>query len=405
MRNRFRQIAVVLFFSICFLLVSHVFDVVPKSFKIPVVLLALLGISLAASGRGFVFWQTTAGKIMPVFVAWVLLTWLLAGHTMDGRYYMQAFVVGAVLFAAAAGLLNTAADFSKLFMTLACAGVVAALLGVVWSGQHYGRFALRMGAYADPNYYAMGLLAVMPLMWTTVARKALWVRIAGLLAMALPLLLLVKTGSRAAVISIVVMLVVLFLLSSLTARIVIGGLAAVAVVALLAFVPNVLKSRLAPSDAQSAEQNSSAARQTLLVTGLVMTLNNPLLGLGPGNFARAIVDEGRMRGEEYAPLGTHNAYTQISSETGVPGIILFLLLIGFSIVKLVSLLRQTSANDELHELARGMLLSLAGVCIFLFFLSEGYNPLVYLWLGLATGLRRLLPEPEREIEEYEEIVS
>jgi O-antigen ligase len=410
MRNRFWRIAIALFFLACFLSISRILDMVGKGFRIPAIVLSLLGISLLASRRAFVFLRSTAGKIMPIFVAWVLLAWLMAGHTPGGLSYIRNLLAGIVLFVAAAGLLTTTADFSKLFTTLACAGVVAASMGIVWGVYRSGRFALRDGAYGDPNYYAMWLLALMPLIWTVVARKPIWARLGGLLVTTLPLFLLIKTGSRAGAISLGAMLIVLFFLSSLKMRVLVGGVAAVAIVVLLAFVPNALKSRLGPSNGPSAEEDSSAARRTLFVTALVMTLNNPLFGLGPGNFARAVVDEGRLRGEEYAPLATHNAYTQISSETGVPGAVLFLLLVAFSVVNVFTLVRQTSPkgatpDGDLHELARGLLLSLTGVCAFMFFLSEGYNSVVLLWLGLASGLRLLLPPPERELEEYEEVTE
>jgi hypothetical protein len=80
-----------------------------------------------------------------------------------------------------------------------------------------------------------------------------------------------------------------------------------------------------------------------------------------------------------------------------------LLLIGFSLRNIISLLRQTRPLGEspdlpINQLARAMLVSLAGVCTFMFFLAEAYNSLVYLWLGLASGLRLLLPEPESDDE-------
>jgi O-antigen ligase len=214
------------------------------------------------------------------------------------------------------------------------------------------------------------------------------------------------------------MLALLFFLSAIRMRILIGSLGAVGLVIMLAFLPNALRSRLLPasaaadqesgSDRHGADQNSADARQTLLMSGVVLTLNNPVFGVGPGNFGPTIVNIGKEQGFDWAPLNTHNAYTQVSSETGIPGILLFLALIFFSTRALVSLLRQTSAtgttpNSEIHRLASALLVSFAAILTCLFFLSEAYGQIIYLWLGLACGLRLLLPEPQREEDEFIEI--
>jgi O-antigen ligase len=393
------KIAVALFFLYAFLLTSRMLDVLGNSFKIAAVLLALLAIALVVSRRAFTFWQTPAGKTMPVFAAWVVATWFLASHPMGSARLIQKILEGVVLFAAS-GLLANVGDFRKLFGTLAGAGLVEAGLGILWGKQSYGRLALRSGPDSDPNYYAMALLAIIPLIWSLVAGQPWRMRLLGLLAGALPVAMLIRTGSRASFVAMGAMVVVLFFLASLTGRILIVSLAAVAFVILVAFVPNVLKSRLGGADTErsGADKDSANARGTLLGTGVALTIENPIFGIGPGNFAEMVVEEGRARGVEWAPLGPHNAYTQISSETGFPGILLFLLLMGFSFQNVISVLRQTGPSGELYPFACGLLVSLAGTCTFIFFLGEAYNSVLYFWLGLASGLRLALPEPEEEDE-------
>jgi len=396
-----RQIGILVFFLTCFILVSRIFDITGKS-GLPAALLGLLGIALVVSPRRFAFLSTAAGKIMPVFVAWVVLTFFLSAHGPDSLFYLRTLLEGALLFAAAAGLLTTATDFSKLVNIIACAGLTAAVLGVVWGTHHGGRIALRGGPYADSNYYAMWLMAVTPLIWTAVARKPLWIRLVGGAAAAFPLLVALRTGSRAGVVSLGIMALALFVLAPLGTRILIATVAAVGAVALVAFVPDALKTRLAPSVQSGADTDSSRARRTLFATSLAVTLSNPLFGVGPGNFPFVVVEQGRAAGVEWAPLNTHNGYTQVSSETGIPGAILLLLLIGFSVRNTVSLVRQGSPKGvapdaEIHRLARGLLVSLAAILASIFFLSEGYNMMVLLWLGITAGLRHSVPEPTPEI--------
>ena len=218
------------------------------------------------------------------------------------------------------------------------------------------------------------------------------------------------------------MLAIVFFLSSFKMRIVIAGLSAVGLVVMLAFLPASLRSRLAasarivssgtnvgPSDeGQIAGDNSAVSRQTLLETGIALTLENPVFGVGPGNFGPTVVEIGKSQGFDWVPLNTHNAYTQISSETGIPGFLLYLVLIVLSVISVVSLLRQTSASGatpdaQLHLFASGMLVSLTGLLTCIFFLSEGYNQLVYFWFGIACGLRLIIPKAQSEEEEFIEM--
>jgi O-antigen ligase len=391
--KRFWQIGILIFFLTCFVLVSRILDVTGKG-GLPTILLGLLGITLAVSPRRFVFLTSAAGKIMPVFAAWVVLAFFMSPHGSNGVFHLRALLEGALLFAAAAGLLATAADFGKLFISLACGGLAAAFLSLVWSTHHGGRIALRGGPYADANYYAMWLMVVAPLIWTAFARKPLWTRLLGGAATAIPVLVALRTGSRAGIVSLGVMALVLFVLAPLGTRILIATVAAAGAVALVAFVPDALKTRLAPSAQTGADTDSSRARQTMFATSLVVTLSNPLFGVGPGNFPFFVVEQGKAEGMDWAPLATHNAYTQVSSETGIPGAILFLLLIGFSVKNAISLVRQSTPkgaapDDEIHRLARGLLVSLAALLTAMFFLSEGYNMMVLLWLGMTAGLRQI----------------
>jgi O-antigen ligase len=268
----------------------------------------------------------------------------------------------------------------------------------------------------------MWLLVLAPIIWISLPSKTLPTRIGALAATAFPILMALRTTSRGGFVGMFAMLVIVFFLSSFKMRIIIASLSAVGLVVMLAFLPASLRSRLAASaritssetnigpgdQGQIGGDNSAVSRGTLLETGIALTLENPVIGVGPGNFGPTVVDIGRSQGFDWVPLNTHNAYTQISSETGIPGFILYLVLIGFSAKSVVSLLRQTSTSgatpdSQLHLLASGMLVSLAGVLTCIFFLSEGYNQLVYLWLGIACGLRLIIPKPQSEEEEFIEM--
>jgi O-antigen ligase len=109
---------------------------------------------------------------------------------------------------------------------------------------------------------------------------------------------------------------------------VVGG---VAIAVLMVATPTVLRQRFATilsrGDATDRLTESAMAstsqRTELLKRSILLTLQHPLFGVGPGNFqpASAVAFGNDLGGSWYE---THNAMTQISSEQGIPGLILFL---------------------------------------------------------------------------------
>ena len=194
--NRLWQMAAVLFALISFLEISRVLD--PVHVHAIAVLVVLLAVALLLSRRALVFWKCGAGRALPCFVAWVVLTYVLAPHTELSTPYVLSCVEGAVFFLAGVGLLTSVADFRTFFRMLAVAGLVVCALGIVWGGTMNGRHALRAGPYVDPNSYAMALLALAPILWIALPEKPVWMRFGGALAAMVPVLVSLRAISRGA---------------------------------------------------------------------------------------------------------------------------------------------------------------------------------------------------------------
>ena len=95
------------------------------------------------------------------------------------------------------------------------------------------------------------------------------------------------------------------------------------------------------------DHGSLDARRELLTESIRVTMHHPLFGVGPGNF-QAYTQSWHV---------THNTYTELSSETGLPGLGLFLaiLLLTFRSLKQVSETQGTrrSANSIVYERVAG----------------------------------------------------
>jgi O-antigen ligase len=134
---------------------------------------------------------------------------------------------------------------------------------------------------------------------------------------------------------------------------------------------------------------STESRKQLLIDSLLITAKHPFLGVGPGNFQVAQNELAEARGDRSLWHVTHNTYTQLSSEMGLPGLAVYLAMLYFVFKTLNSIIRtktRSTAWDDLRALA----LSLRTVFIvFLpiaFFDALAYNADVPILAGLTVAL-------------------
>jgi O-antigen ligase len=136
---------------------------------------------------------------------------------------------------------------------------------------------------------------------------------------------------------------------------------------------------------------SSASRKKLFFRSLELTLHNPILGVGPGVFQVAASALSHEKGERAMWLETHNTYTQVSSETGIPGAVLYLGMV-IRCFRAMIKLRKASLKDprleEIRQLSQIMLLALTGFAVTSFFSSVAYKFMFPTVLGMAVSLAR-----------------
>ena len=135
------------------------------------------------------------------------------------------------------------------------------------------------------------------------------------------------------------------------------------------------------SNAGEAEA-SAVARQNLLGRSIYVTLTHPLLGLGMNNFPIVSIHD----------QVTHNAYTQVSAEMGIPALIIYVLFLLSSLKRLRAVERETydsRARTRVYYLSIGLQASLVGYMVSSFFASVAYLWYIYYLVGYAVCLHRL----------------
>lgn len=253
---------------------------------------------------------------------------------------------------------------------------IAAVLGIV--GYFLGQDRRVGGPIADPNDFAFFLLAAVPL--------AVGLRRLGRrswpwdLALLLLVLGVAGTLSRGAILGLLVMTVVALISGMIRLRVVLalGVLIGTALSLTAALFPHLVEVSLQQKE-YIADQNVSQRFQ-LWEAASRMTLESPVLGLGPGSFS--LYSRDYMRTVPIDPLHdldvAHNTYLELSSELGVLGLAVFLTILGSAFLGGWSRWRRDG-----DELAGAVCVALAGSAAASAFLTEQY--FLPLWLLCALG--------------------
>jgi putative inorganic carbon (HCO3(-)) transporter len=142
-----------------------------------------------------------------------------------------------------------------------------------------------------------------------------------------------------------------------------------------------------------AAYESAQARRELLKKSIEVTAEHPLLGIGPGNFE---VVSGSWH-------GTHNSYTQMSSEAGLVGLILYILILLSALANVcdanfmilwcehrpLAPLRWNRGRSELFLLSGAIRASIFAYLVGSLFASEAYQYFPYFLVAYSTALVRI----------------
>ena len=126
---------------------------------------------------------------------------------------------------------------------------------------------------------------------------------------------------------------------------------------------------------------SSDQRSQLLQRSLLVTARNPW-GIGIGNFPIVGMHN----------LQTHNAFTQVSSELGILGLVAYLFFIISPFRKLAAIERMLFDKDEyswFYYLSIGLQASIIGYMVSSFFAAVAYGWFLYYLIAYAVAFRRI----------------
>jgi O-antigen ligase len=212
--------------------------------------------------------------------------------------------------------------------------------------------------------------------------------------------MVVLTASRGGLLNVIfsiVLTAVLIVRDSSRSRIVGAGIV-LALVCVISLAPHLFWQRLETmwtssesygNQVAASAQESAEDRVAVLQRSIDDTVEHPLFGLGLGNFE---VARGADLGPSSAWVGTHNTFTQISSEAGIPALLLFVALLITSLLGMRRISRafsDSAENRELNLMAKATLASLLAFVFGAFFAHLAYEYYFFYPVAIAAGIKQV----------------
>lgn len=391
---------------------SRFLDEFHGGFHLPGVVFVLMVVTTLISGRVLKGLESRATLMLIAFVFWNMVASIFSIWRSYSVPVFETLLFSVAFYVAVAGLPSTLRHVHQILTALAISFLISAGLSSVFGTTRGGRMQLEIGNYHDPNQYAMCLLMGMPLWWYLASTaKNSFARAFCFLCTIPMFLIFIQTGSRGGLLGLFTILGFEFLFASVNKKVVLLVLAGLAAIVAFAVMPGYIKTRYltffdsSAVDLQNqsddvafllrADMDSAAGRKALLFKSVDITLHHPIAGVGPGNFPTEVFTLAQQSGENYAWFATHNSYTQISSETGIPGLLLFVSMILYGFRNLRIVLRQTGPRGttpwpEMWSAAKYLRLSLMATSVCMFFLSSGYTCEMYVLVAVTISLERAM---------------
>ena len=394
----------------------HVFGVKAYLSTITLVLLPLAWLFSGNALRGL---RSGAGLCWAAFLLWMLLATPLSVWRGGSAALLANYVPRAYLEFFYTCSFVTSLRRCRQWMYIQIASGAALLLscaafGTMGDQPGQNRFRIPDSLfYANSNDLALALLLAIASFLFFFDKPAHTGRLAGIAGILLSTFYAFRTGSRGSVVAASAMLILIFALSRNKVPVAAVGIAALLVAALAAAVggesPSALhRLSLLSIDASSPPETESdvssvasqVEREELFKTSLRYTLSHPLFGVGPDQFATAVSQDAARASQHLPWLGTHNTYTQVSSECGIPALIFYAGVIGLCLRSNFRLYRRTRdhpADSEVAGLSRCLLAGTLVYAVSAFFFHMAYSAYLPVLAGLTVALQLAAAESSGEI--------
>jgi O-antigen ligase len=364
----------------------------PKLMGLLLVLSWLGRIATQPEERAQVFAHVGFAYVTLLFIGWTAISITWAAESGPVIEAVIRYAPNAMLFPIVFSAIRTRRQLTWILGAFVVGALVSAVYGLFVHTDPNATDRLS-GAAGNANETAAALVAGAALAGALAAtlREQPILRLAAAVGVPLCAYALFLTLSRGGLVA---------LGASLVAAIVVAGRwrAGVAVLAVVAALGSVTYFGVfAPADAKARVTTieGGTGRTDVWKVGWRMVQSAPLHGVGAGNFAKVSVHyllrPGSIKRADFivdTPKVAHNMYLEVLAELGIVGLVLFLGIIGFSLVCLVRAIRAFDRTEDrrLEILSRAVFVALVGILASDFFGSREFSKQLWLLLSLAPAL-------------------
>ncbi|MBV9158043.1 MAG: O-antigen ligase family protein, partial [Acidobacteriaceae bacterium] len=355
--------AIIATLSFLFLRFSFLHDFIASHIGFNTYLLTLTGLlAYFALLRSSVWRAASRSKL---FWAWVGFTTLLAIGVPFSSWpggsvsIVEPFIKdNFICLPLIAGVFGSWERLRRLFLTIAWAGVVVvALTMIAGRSDLNGRlnlfFTTTIGNSNDLATHLIFVTIFMLIAAFSLQRNML-VRLLFIASSLVALYEIFRTASRGAFLALLVSAVIAFFTGNMKSRFSVLFLAPIVGLAIITMMPESTVTRLLTFSGQGSEEarESYEGRRMLLQRSIDITLEHPILGVGAGQFSSYEGGESDAQGHHHSHwMETHNSFTEISSEDGIPALLCAIWGLAGSLLLFWRLSRNAKKNPALQRFA------------------------------------------------------
>ncbi len=236
-------------------------------------------------------WYLAGFMVLVTFSA-VFSTWMGGSIPLAWTYFRTSWICFLLL----AGLIMTWKELWGMLQVISLGAAVDVLIAVFMRADFdksgAGRYGVELGTYSNPNDFAAVLILVLPFLALVLftPKRNMLLRLATLPFLLVGFYKVLATGSRGALVGTAI--ASLYLIAKIPVRLKVLAVMGVLAIGLITFIalPNETIERLSSwkggsSNFARESEQSTESRILLLQKSLIYTVQHPIFGVGPGEFA------------------------------------------------------------------------------------------------------------------------
>lgn len=279
----------------------------------------------------------------------------------------------------------------KILLWLACVAVGLYALVALYQGRIMGSGRLVFGEMFDPNDLAFLALSFLPFNFLFISKdNPWWKKIISLTNIGSGVLLILMSGSRGGLIGLGLVMLISFFARTSTFKWSYKLIIVLSIFGVIVFggtVVNFGRLETIREIGQDYNVYDETGRLAIWKKGVWLMLSNPLTGVGVSCFEEAIGRDRLRRGIQEIWQSAHNSLVQIGAETGILGLILFVLL-SYRAFKIYGKTKNIRHEPlvKIKEIAK---IGFIGHFVAAMFLSQAYSVYWVFYIGLSAVILRL----------------